>query len=373
MHTPWIPGKQLARALARNESFWKGELEEHPLLWLTVPGAVPGTPPAAPATDEQQWTDVDYQMARAEDALSRTHYAADALPVYNPWLGPDQFSAWLGADLSFSTRDNTSWAAPFIEDWDSHPDFRIDPGNRWWKTYLEILRASVQAGRDRWVTGYPDLHTGIDALGAMRNPERLMIDLLTVPEAVRRAMGQMTRLWKEVVDTVSGIVLPGGQGTSNWTSGWSAKRFVCVGQNDFTCLISPAMFDEFCRADNEECCRHVDWTIYHLDGPTALQHVPRLLQIPNLHCIQWIQGAGKPLPSEWTGLLKRIQDGGKTVQVMYAGMRGAGTMLHEVEVLCRELDPLRLFIVADVDTLDAAAAIERRVRETCAARRSRPR
>ncbi len=372
MHTPWIPEKQLARALVRNEAFWTGELDEHPLLWLTVPDARPGRPPAPPATDERQWTDVDYLMAKAEDSLARTHYAADALPIYTPWLGPDQFSAWLGADLTFSTRDNTSWAAPFIEDWSDHPEFRIDADNRWWKTYLEILRASVQAGREKWVTGYPDLHTGIDALGAMRNPERLMIDLLTVPDTIRSAMGQMTSLWKQVVDTVSDLVMPGGQGTTNWTYGWSAKRFVCVGQNDFTCLISPAMFDEFCLADNVECCRAVDRTIYHLDGPTALQHLPRLLQIGNLHCIQWIQGAGKPLPSQWTGLLRRIQAGGKSVQVMYMGMRGTDTIGREVEALCRELDPLRLFIVAEVDSVEAAAHVEARVREVCAQMRCRP-
>jgi 5-methyltetrahydrofolate--homocysteine methyltransferase len=357
----------------RNEAFWKGEMEESPLLWVTVPNAIPGTPPTAPDTDEQQWTDVDYLMAKAEDSLSRTHYAGDALPIYNPWLGPDQFSAWLGGSLAFSTADNTSWTAPFIENWSRHADFRLDPGNRWWKKYLEILRASVQAGREKWVTGYPDLHTGIDALGAMRNPERLMIDMLTVPDTIARAMGQMTRLWKQVVDVVSDIVMPGGQGTTNWTYGWSAKRFVCVGQNDFTCLISPAMFDEFCLADNAECCSHVDWTIYHLDGPTALQHLPRLLELKNLHCIQWIQGAGKPQPSEWTGLLKRIQDGGKSVQVMYGGVRGTQIIGREIEVLCRELDPLRLFICADVDSVETAAFIERRAKEICRGRRSRPR
>ncbi len=373
MDTPWIEDRQLRKSLARNEAFWTGELEETPLLWVTVPEATPGTPPTPPPTDEQQWTDINYLMEKAEDSLSRTHYASDALPVYNPWLGPDQFSAWLGADLIFSTRDNTSWASPCIEDWEQHRDFRIDPDNRWWKKYMEILRASTAAGKGKWVTGYPDLHTGIDALGAMRNPERLMIDLLTVPDAIKRAMAQMTRLWKEVVDAVSAVVLPSGQGTSNWTYGWSAKRFVCVGQNDFTCLISPAMFDEFCLRDNVECCDHADRTIYHLDGPTALQHLPRLLEIENLHCIQWIQGAGKPLPSEWTSLLKRIQEKGKTVQVMYSAVRGIGVIGREIDVLCRELDPTRLFISADVDCVETADFVVRRAREACREARQRPR
>jgi hypothetical protein len=376
MHTPWVPEKQLARALARNEAFWTGGLEETPLLWIVVPDAKPGTPPKAPPTDEQQWTDVAYLMAKAEDSLARTHYGGDALPIYNPWLGPDQFSAWLGGELTFSTRDNTSWVAPFIEDWDRYPDFRIDPGNRWWKKYLEILRASVEAGRGKWVTGYPDLHTGIDGLGAMRNPERLMIDLLTIPGTIVRAMGQMTRLWKEIVDIVSDTVLPSGQGTTNWTFGWSAKRFVCVGQNDFSCLVGPGMFDEFCLADNVECCRHVDSTIYHLDGPGALQHLPRLLEIGKLDCIQWVQGAGKPLPSQWIPLLRRIQDGGKTVQLLYtgySGLRGREAISAELGTLCRELDPGRLFIYTDAESVESARFIEGFVADTCREKRSRPR
>ena len=374
MNTPWIPQKQLHTALARNTAFWKGELEEYPLLWVSVAGAKPGTPPDAPSTDEAQWTDVGYQMAKAEDALSRSYFAADALPVYSPWLGPDQFAAWCGGGLAFSTRDNTSWTRPFIEDWADFEDFRIDPANRWWRSYLDILRASAERGRGKWVTTYPDLHTGIDGLGAMRGPERLMLDLVTIPDTIKGAMGQMTRLWKEIVDTVSAILLPGGQGTTNWTYGWSEDRFLCVGQNDFSCLIGPAMFDDFLLADTVGCAEHVDRSIYHLDGPGALQHLPRLLEIESLDCIQWIQGAGAPLPSTWTALLKRIQDAGKSVQVLYSGAHGGSAdFRREIDVLCAALDPTRLFIAADVDSEEKADFIVRHVREVCRDARKRPR
>jgi len=371
MTTPWIPEAQLRSALARNEAFWKRELEEYPLLWVTAPGARPGNPPAVPATDEEQWTDVGYQIEKTEDALSRTHFAGDALPIHNPWLGPDQFSAWLGGTLSFSTKDNTSWTKPFIEDWSAFTDFRIQPDNRWWRIYLEILRASVDRGKDRWVTAYPDLHTGIDALGAMRGPERLMMDLLSEPAVIARAMGQMTRLWKEIVDEVSSIILPGGQGTTNWTYGWSAKRFVCVGQNDFSCLIGPEMFEQFVLEDTAACADHVDCSIYHLDGPGAIHHLPRLLAIESLDCIQWIQGAGAPLPSHWLDLLRRIQAGGKSVQVMYSGAHGGNADFKtEIEALCGALDPARLFIAADVDSAEKADFIVRHVRDVCRQRRT---
>ncbi len=360
METIWIEEPQLGRALQRNQAFWNGELEEGPLLWITVPGAKTVPPVPEPACDAELWTNVDYVIAATETALGGTHYAGDALPVFCPWLGPDQFAAWLGADLELRPRQFTSWSAPFVQDWDEHPQLRIDPENRWWRLYLQVVRESVRAGAGRWVTGYPDLHTGIDALSAVRGPENLALDLVQNPAAIHRAMAQLTELWKFVVDTVSDLVLPAGQGTSNWTMGWSDRRFLCIGQNDFSCMISPAMFETFCWQDNLQCCAHVDRTLYHLDGPGAVRHVPLLLQLKRLDCIQWIQGAGSPLPSRWLDLLRQIQAGGKSVQLYYGTGHGDNADLKsELDILCSALDPKRLFIWATASSVETAEDIVR--------------
>jgi len=357
METIWIPRPQLERALERNEAFWENELDRGPLMWVTVPDSVPSPAPRPeePAVEAEMWTDVGYVMAAAEHALSRTYYAGDALPVYNPWLGPDQLAAWLGADILLKPKDFTSWVTPFVDDWAGFPQLTIDPENRWWTLYLEILRASVEAGRGKWVTGYPDLHTGIDGLSAIRGPERLLVDLLEQPEAIRRAMAQMTGLFELVVDTVSEIVLPSGQGTSNWTMGWSSRRFLCIGQNDFTCMISPEMFDEFCLQDTLETTSYVDRSIYHLDGPGAIRHLPRILEIESLDCVQWIHGAGQPAASHWLELLKSVQGAGKSVQVYYGPTHGdEADPGEELRILCRELDPDRLFFWATVGSVEEA-------------------
>jgi hypothetical protein len=355
MQTTWIKEPQLSQALRRNEAFWKGELEEGPLLWVTAPGARPAPPIPEPGTEDELWTNVDYVMAATTRTLGSTHYAGDALPVFCPWLGPDQFAAWLGADLELKPRQNTSWCKPFVQDWAAHPHLRIDPNNRWWRLYLQLLREAVRAGAGKWITGYPDLHSGVDALSAIRGPEDLAVDMVSEPEAIHRAMRQTTDLWKFVVDTASEIILPAGQGTSNWTMGWSAERFLCVGQNDFSCMIGPDMFETFCWQDNVECCAHVEHSLYHLDGPGAIRHVPLLLRLERLNCIQWIQGAGSPLPSEWVDLLQRIQAGGKSVQLYYGtGHGGEADLKHELDVLCGALDPTRLFIVASADSAQTA-------------------
>jgi len=296
----------------------------------------------------------------AEHQLAHTHYAGDALPVHNPWLGPDQVAAWLGAPLTLAPRLNTSWVAPVVEDWDEHPPLVIDPDNRWWKLYLQLLRGSAERGRDRWVTAYPDLHTGIDGLAALRGPERLLVDLVESPQAIRRAMAQMTALLAGIVERVDEVILPSGQGTSNWTMGWSSRRFLCIGQNDVSCMIGPEMFEEFCLADTVAGCRLAGRTIYHLDGPGALRHLDRLLAIPELDCVQWIQGAGSPPPSRWLDLLRRVQAAGKGVQVYYGPSHGDDADLEaELAALCRGLDPRRLFFWAIVPDRQQAGELVR--------------
>ncbi|MHC4443579.1 MAG: uroporphyrinogen decarboxylase/cobalamine-independent methonine synthase family protein [Planctomycetota bacterium] len=366
MRTIWIEEKQLARALARNEAFWQGELDDYPLMWVTVPDAGGGSDLPEPEREEEMWTDVDYVMASTEDTLARTYYAGDSLPVFNPWLGPDQVAAWLGADIILKPKDFTSWVKPFVDDWEQHQELTIDPGNRWWNLYLDTVRASAEAGKDKWVTAFPDLHTGIDGLCAIRRPHNLMMDMLTTPEVVHRAMRQMTDLWKYVVDVVTDIIMPAGQGSSNWTMGWSRDRYLCIGQNDFSCLIGPEMFVDFCWQDNLECCNHVDHTLYHLDGPDAARHLPKLLELENLTAIQWIQGAGKPPPSKWLDMLTQIQQAGKPIQLYYHDAHGGDADFEEeLNILCDALDPTKLFIWAVVDNVEKADMIVNHARRIC--------
>jgi hypothetical protein len=160
------------------------------------------------------------------------------------------------------------------------------------------------------------------------------------------------------VDVVSEILLPAGQGTTNWTAGWSRERFLCIGQNDFTCMISPELFDRFCFHDTLETTNYVDRSIYHLDGPDAIRHVPRLLEIEKLDCIQWIHGAGQPSAIHWLDLLRQIQRGGKSVQVLYAPDHGEEEDTVEcLRILRRELDPNRLFFWAIVSSVEEAEAL----------------
>ena len=56
--------------------------------------------------------------------------------------------------------------------------------------------------------------------------------------------------------------------------------------------------------------------VYHVDGKGVARHLDEILQLPNLHGIQWVQGVGDDLPiMQWVPLIKRIQAAGKSVMV----------------------------------------------------------
>ena len=80
-------------------------------------------------------------------------------------------------------------------------------------------------------------------------------------------------------------------------------------------MVSKEMFDEVFLPGIVEECRHLDASIYHLDGPDALRHLDSLLAIKELNAIQWVYGAGRGIASDWLHVYKRCQQAGKGIQL----------------------------------------------------------
>ncbi len=80
------------------------------------------------------------------------------------------------------------------------------------------------------------------------------------------------------------------------------------------------------------------YSIYHLDGPQALQHLDILLDIPKLNAIQWVSGAraDKESISRYLPLYKKIQEKKKSI-VVYP-------KIEEVDIVLENLKPEGLLI-----------------------------
>ena len=100
-------------------------------------------------------------------------------------------------------------------------------------------------------------------------------------------------------------------------------------QCDFSYMISPEMFDEFCRPELEATCRRLGRSIYHLDGVGQLPHLNSILEIEDLDGVQWVPGDGKPPQSQWPEVYEKIHRAGKNSQ-LWDGFDGLDNIIAHI-------------------------------------------
>ena len=92
--------------------------------------------------------------------------------------------------------------------------------------------------------------------------------------------------------------------------------------------------------------------IFHVDGKGVLRHIDKILAIPEINAIQWVQGVGDDLPIlQWIPVIKKIQAAGKGVLV--------DLQLDELEPLIAETEPDGLFLCIPAEEKDQPDILKR--------------
>ncbi len=344
--------------IPRMEAWWRGELLDRACVAVWAPSGKPQREVSAPATPFARRSDPDYLLDAAEASMEATYFAGEAIPVFQPDLGPDAFAACLGAPMEYT--EHTTWAKEIIADWNDPPSFEIDPEAFAWKWHHDIYRIAAERAAGRYLLAAPDCHSGGDALLAMRGGSNLCLDIYDHPEAIRSAMSQLEKSVVEFHEEWWPLIEATGQRghTNSWLKTWSPGRSNAI-QLDLLAVISPGQFREFFRHELEVQMEVLDNTIYHLDGPDAVAHVPALHELfghtpdrssdkgrGSVIPIQWVPGAGALPMTKWVPFLKELQ--------------GAGANVHlwcepsEVETLLRELSSRGLFIATSAGSVEEA-------------------
>ncbi len=305
-------------ARERWAAFWQGEIVDRPVAMIRCPKAGVERRPEGRYMEGRDG-DYDAVIDRFEAWAATVAWLGEAIPVYVPSFGPDMFAGFLGAPLNYGTQGdtNTSWSEPCVEDWAAALPLAIAPENPVWVRTQEFVARLAERSRGRWVVAHLDMHSNLDALAAMRGPERLCMDLLDEPETIDRAIAQMGPLYRMVDRRLRELGRMDQTGSSGWIPMYCEGRFN-VTQSDFSCMVGPDQFRRFVLPALEEELAALDHSIYHLDGPDALRHLDDLLALERLDAIQWVPGAGRPPHKGWLELLKRIVGAGKSVIVYCA-------------------------------------------------------
>jgi hypothetical protein len=293
--------------------FWNKENHDRPLI--TISGLKDGYIPkkiTAPEKFEDRWTNIEYVIESSRESFASTFFGGEAFPNLWPNLGPDIFGAILGDKIAFG--ENTSWSLHTMGGWENAKKFEFNPENKWWKKIKQMTEAVVEDANGNYLVGITDLHPGADGLVSLRGPENLSMDLFDNPDEVKKAIFELSDVFKTVFDELYNITTKKQRGTSNWLGVWHPEKFY-VTSCDFIGMLSSSMFMEFIEP---ELLSELDWmdaSIFHLDGPSALRHLDALLEIPKLNGVQWCYGAGQPTARFQIEVLKKIQNAGKLIHI----------------------------------------------------------
>lgn len=332
------------------EEFWAGENHDRPLLSIQALKAEHTKPPVSNhSTLRDRWMDTEYMLKKANWQMQNTRYFGEAFPVLNPDLGPDYFAAGYGAELEYG--ESTSWAKSFLTDDDveHYKSFRLKMQNTYYSKMEEMTKAAAEDGKDKYIVGVTDLHPGADALVSLRGPQNLCMDVYDNPEFIKQGVMDLLPGFQQVYDSLYQLTTKYQKGSSNWMGLWHPGKWY-IPSCDFSCMISPDQYEELIVEEIEKETQFLDASIYHLDGPDALRHLDRILQIPKLNGVQWVYGAGQPSASHWLDVIRKIQAAGKCVVIEVKA--------DELEVMLKKIRPEGVFYqVSEVRSEEHAAAL----------------
>ena len=288
---------------------------------------------------ETAWLDNEYQIRQARRDMENRIYGGEGFPILCADFGPDIFGAVLGDDIEFGW--DTSWAKHLFagKDWSS-VDLKFDERNLWWKRVEQRIRDFIADANGDYLVGFPDWHGSCDALVSLFGPEEVALALYDCPEEVKRLNKQIAAAFREIMQRSYALLKDRQEGTTHWIGLWNDGLWYTT-SCDFNILLSGEMLEEFVIPPLEEDLAFLQSSTYHLDGSKAFRHLDRLLELPNLHGIQLVYGAGEPPALHWLPELKRIQAAGKGIHLVCT--------TTELDTILEELKPQGLFLALQPD------------------------
>lgn len=297
---------------------------------------------------EMKYLDADAIFRFERMKAEKTGWCGVDFPYYCPG-GPT--GAYYGATPVFNQQ--TIWHRPTLENPEGYTKLCFHENGIWWQKMVGMMEKLAALADGYFFVAIPNLYSPLDILESVRGGTNLCLDLVDCPELVRNAQEMILTAWRRQFDLFHSIIQRHFAGSaSSFLPAWSPGKSYTI-QCDFSAMISPEMFEHFVAPEISAQARHLDHSLYHLDGRDAARHLDIILKIPELTGIQWQKGINGGATLDWIPLLKRIQKGGKLVFI--------DTEPQNVEQLCRQLAPEGLLVATACATEAESRELIRKV------------
>ncbi len=294
------------------ENWWNFGDQEKPIIlssYLSGDSKISDTDDLA-----EFWTDSGFIIKRTMEQIDKTIYEGAAMPFHYIDHGSIAGSLVLGARMEFVDKE-TIWAHPVNISIEEISEIKSDENNFSLNTIVDITeKSSALAYNHHFVAPFA-LGGLTDNIAGLYGTENLLLDMIYKPAEVKKAMENMKRIWLENFFRVKDIIQKSGNpGGIGWIGIWAPGSTFPI-QEDFSYMISPSMYNEFCLPHIIDIADAMNYAFYHLDGIGALPHLDSILKIDKIKVVQWVPGAGKEKISDWYDVIKKILRNKKSCQV----------------------------------------------------------
>ena len=285
------------------------------------------------------WFDSDMQLKMFTDGIEGKRIYGETFPVYYPNLGPSLLASYYGVPLEYA--EVTSWAKHTVDDfseWDVD-DLQLDRQCENWKKIDEMSLQALDASKDRFFVGYPDLHPGLDFIADFTGVENLCMALCEEPDKVKRILQKVCDDFFDVFYYYDRLLE--GQPSVSWL-GIPFEGTMHIPSSDFSAMLSTELFEEFALPITRRETDEFDYNIFHVDGPGLVRHIDKILEIDKIKAIQLVQGVGDDEPiMQWIPFIEKVVAKGKGVIV--------GLQKEELKDFAANISPKGLYITLAAD------------------------
>ena len=268
---------------------WRNrEAVEHPMIGLLWE---PDIPPL-PAMLEQVGVESEIQP---EDIHPESFFpaiecwyqqeiqlASDVIQPFTPAFGIPWVEAIAGCRVV--AHPGSLWAEATLQGDEPRAPINLDLDNPWLCKLVKFTQELVEFSAGRFPVALPQMRGPLDVLAALRTPHQMCVDFLESPQQVYQILGELTRLWIGIADTILDFIPPFHSGYSTRMKMWAPGRAITP-QNDISTLISPRMYKEFVSPWDQVIFEHFPYHSFHMHS-TEYRHIGTLLSMETLTAIQ---------------------------------------------------------------------------------------
>jgi hypothetical protein len=300
-----MPGFEMA--MKRMVAWFEGAIiDRAPIRFMAHNAFVEEAQAAYPSDNlRERWFDAEFQVETFVQSIRGKTFQGETFPVFWPNLGPEVYAAFYGAQLEYG--DVTSWSIPAVRGWDDMARLKLDMQNVYFKKLDEMTRIALERCPGQFMVGYTDLHPGVDCAAAWRDPQQFCLDLIENPDKAAALIEIAIGDFETIYDHFDDMLKVQRQLSVSWMGIPSFGR-MHIPSCDFSTLISPQMFQQFCLPVLQREVKTMSHNVFHIDGRGVARHRDTIFSVPEVHAIQWVQGVGDDLPiMQWVPLIKEIQ------------------------------------------------------------------